>query len=137
MSNPHASTEARNVALDAIALIASNGYLRVYSGAQPANGNASLGAAVLLAELRLGTPAFGAAAGGSATANAITPGTALATERASFLRIFKADGVTPVIDGDAGDATDLPTVPNLVLTNANIQINTQVAVSALTLSIPA
>ena len=46
---------------DAMVALLSNGYLRIYSGAQPATADTAVpGAQVLLAELRFNTPAAGA-----------------------------------------------------------------------------
>ena len=45
---------------DAMVGLLSNGYLRLYSGAQPATADTAVSGQVLLAELRLGTPAAGA-----------------------------------------------------------------------------
>lgn len=94
---------ARDAGLDAANEPAlDSGYLRVYSGSVPANADASLGAATLLAELRFGNPAFGAASSGTKTANAITNGTAAATGTPTFFRALKSDGTTCVLQGSAG-----------------------------------
>lgn len=79
----------------------NSGKLRIYSGTRPANGDASLGAAVLLAELTLGATSF-TESGGVLTANPITSdSSADATGTPSFARIFQSDGSTAVVDVSA------------------------------------
>lgn len=108
---------ARNAELDAALEPAlDNGYLRIYSGTVPTNADAALGAAVLLAELRFGATAFGAASGGTKTANTIASATASATGTASFFRAFKSDATTVVMQGAvATSGSDL----NLSTTSIN------------------
>lgn len=94
---------AANASANAVGALANNGWLRLYSGAQPATADTAVGAQVLLAELRLSATAFGAAAGGIITAAAITSDIdANATGTAAWYRVFKADGTTPVWDGTVG-----------------------------------
>lgn len=89
-------TDARaNEALDAIRDNANSGLLRLYSGSVPANADAALGGATLLAELTMNATAFGAAASRVITANAITQdASANATGTVSFARIYQSDGTT-------------------------------------------
>lgn len=99
---------ARNAELDAaIEPALDGGYLRIYSGAVPANADASLGSPTLLAELRFGSPAFGSASSGTKTANAITGAVAVASGTPTFFRALKSDGSTVVIQGTAGASGDL------------------------------
>lgn len=94
---------ARNAELDAALEPAlDSGYLRIYSGTVPANADAALGSATLLAELRFGATAFPAASSGTKTANAITSGVAVATGTPTFFRALKSDGTTVVMQGTAG-----------------------------------
>lgn len=94
---------ARNAELNAALEPAlDTGYLRIYSGSVPANADAALGGATLLAELRFGATAFGAAGSGTATANAITSGPAIAIGAPTFFRALKSDGTTVVVQGSAG-----------------------------------
>jgi len=110
------STEAANVKAVAWATAMVSGKIRVYQGTKPATANATLGAAVLLAEGTLGNPAFGAAVDGLVEANAITKDSdADATGTAQFYRLFKADGITPMGDGTcgvtgSGSDLEMPTV---------------------------
>lgn len=96
-----------NMEADGALALLNNGYLRIYQGTQPADADASLGAAVLLAEARFAaTASAGAAVAGVCTAAAISPDTdANATGTAEFYRAFKSDGTTPVVDGSAGTGT--------------------------------
>lgn len=92
-----------NAGLNARTARLNNGYLRIYSGTRPAGPDASLGAAVLLAELRFGSPAFGAAANLIAVGNAVTQDSAAnAAGNPSFARAFESDGTTPVWDFSVG-----------------------------------
>lgn len=133
MRNSQYANATRSAEADALAPLCNGGKLRIYSGAQPANAETAVpGGAVLLAELTLANPAFGAAANGVLTANAIATVAALATGVAAWFRIVKADGVTVVMDGsiDTGDA-------NLIMNSKNIQQNADVKVSSLTVTVAA
>lgn len=114
MPNFEISTVSRDLALDAALDVLNNGFLRIYSGAVPANADAALGGAVLLVQLGLNATAFTPAAAGSKPANAITPGVAGAGGTASFFRLYKSDGVTSVAQGlvgatGSGEDLELPT----------------------------
>ena len=94
---------ARDAALNAIAPSLNGGSLRIYSGTAPANADAALSANTLLAVATLGSPAFGAAASGVATANAITAdSSADATGVPTFFRLLASNGTTVVYQGTAG-----------------------------------
>lgn len=131
MSNTRMSVAARNVELNALAAEANNGYLRIYSGSQPADPETAPGG-TLLAELRFGATAFGAAANGTITANAITAdSSANGTGTATWFRVLKSDGSTALWDGDVGTSG-----ANLNLNSVAIQAGATVTVSSLTHSIP-
>lgn len=126
--NPKLSNAGANAAADAVAPLLNNGYLRIYDGAQPTDADTAIGAQVLLAELRYNATAFGAAAAGVATANAITSdASANATGTATWFRSLKSDGTTVMFDGSVGTAS-----ANLVLNSVAIQVGAQVSVSAHT-----
>lgn len=102
-NNPTMANVAANAAADAVCALANTGYLRIYSGTQPATADTAIGAQVLLAELRFGATAFGAAVAGVATANAITAdASANATGTATWFRVLKSDGTTALWDGSVG-----------------------------------
>lgn len=128
--NPKRSNVAANAACDAFAALCNTGYLRIYSGAQPATADTALSGNTLLAELRFGATAFGAAVAGVATANAITPdSSADATGTAAFFRVLKSDGTTVVYDGSVGTAT-----ADLILNTVSIVAAASVSVTSLTLT---
>jgi len=125
---PSLANVAANAAADAVCVLANNGYLRIYSGTQPATADTVLSGNTLLAELRFGATAFGAAAAGVATANAITSdSSADNTGTATFFRVLKSDGTTVLWDGSVGTAT-----ANLILNSTSIQSGAAVSISSFT-----
>lgn len=124
------SAAARNAAADAItALIGASGFLDIYDGAQPTNPDTALGAQVKLAHLPLSADAFGDAAAGVSTANAITDdATADATGTATWFTLTTSGG-TRHIEGSVGTSG-----ANLNLNTTSIVAGAAVGVSALTLT---
>jgi hypothetical protein len=103
------------------------GSLRIYDGTMPADANAALSGNTLLAQLTMNATAFGAAAAGVATANAITQdSSADASGTASFFRVLSG-GATVVMQGSVGTSA-----ANLVLNSVVISAGAAVSVSALT-----
>jgi hypothetical protein len=101
--SPSLANVGASAAADAVCALLNTGYLRIYSGTQATNADTAIGAQVLLAELRYGATAFGAAVNGVATANAITQdASADATGTATWFRALKSDGTTAVFDGSVG-----------------------------------
>jgi hypothetical protein len=126
--NPKLANVGANAAADAVCVLLNNGYLRIYDGTQATDADTALGAQVLLAELRWNATAFGAAAAGVATANAITAdSSANASGTASWFRALKSDGTTVVFDGSVGTAS-----ANLILNSVAISVGANVSVSAFT-----
>jgi hypothetical protein len=126
--NPKLSNAAASAAADAVCPLLNTGYLRIYDGTQATNADTAVGAQVLLAELRFGATAFGAASNGVATANAITAdSSANATGTATWFRALKSDGTTAVFDGSVGTATS-----DLVLNSTSIASGANVSVSSFT-----
>lgn len=131
-NNLKTSIVSRNAELDALAPLANTGYLRIYDGAQPATPETAVGAQVLLAELRLNATAFGAAASGVITANAITDDSdANATGTAAWYRLLKSDGTTVLWDGSVGTSS-----ADLIMNSVAIQIHARVSVTSLTYTLP-
>jgi hypothetical protein len=127
------SEETVNAKADAVAALLDDGYLRLYDGARPATPDDGVTTQNLLAELRFGNPAFGAAVLGTITATAITQDAAAnATGTATWYRALKADGTSPVQDGSVGTSD-----ANIVMNSVDIQVNAIVAVSSLTHTEPA
>ncbi len=111
--------------------------LSIYSGTVPANVDTALGAQVVLAELEMSNPAFGAAAdsapGGTATASAITDdSSADATGTASFFRIFNRNNVAVI----QGTVTATGGGGELELNTISIQISAKVEITSLTVTMP-
>ncbi len=127
--NPKFTNAAVNAKADAQAVLLDGGFLDIYDGAQPATADTAIGPQVKLARLTFGSPAFGAAVAGVATANAITPdSSADAAGTATWFRLLRSDG-SPVMDGSVGTAGC-----NLNLNSAAIVVGAEVAVTSLTLT---
>lgn len=99
------SDSARNAAVNAVAALldggSSNANICIRTGAAPTN-TTDPDSGTLLATLPMSDPAFGAAAGGTATANSITSDTNIAaTGTAGYFRAKDSDGVT-VFQGSCG-----------------------------------
>jgi hypothetical protein len=122
----------RNAELDTKLANLNNGYLRFYSGTKPASADAALSGNTLLAELRFAATAFGAASGGSATANAITQdSSADAAGTATFARCFASNGTTPVLDLTVGTSGT-----EIVLGSVSFSVGLVVQVTSATVSQP-
>lgn len=121
----------RNAAAAAQAALANDGYLRIYSGGKPATPETPA-SGDLLAELRFGTPAFGAITNGSTPAHALTPeASAPASGDAGWFRILAADATTPLWDGEvAASGADLNLDPVAILAGGQVEI------TSLTLILP-
>lgn len=125
------TTTSRNLAADAVVAQLNNGYLRLYTGAPPANPQTAP-TGTLLAELRFDATAFGAAVNGVATANAMTADSdAGATGSAGWFRALKSNGTTAVYDGTVGT-----TGSDINMNSVNIQIHSNVSASGLTYTQP-
>ncbi|HEX9904622.1 MAG TPA: hypothetical protein VGA77_06630 [Propylenella sp.] len=93
-----AAKAAADAVVDLVDGGAGAGLLRIYAGSVPADADAALGGATLLATLTMSDPAFGAAAdaapGATATASAITSDTSAdATGTASFFRLLDSNAL--------------------------------------------
>lgn len=124
-TNPKRSNVAVNAEADAITPLLNSGYLRIYDGTQPTTADTAIGAQVLLAELRWNATAFGAAAAGVATANAITSdASANASGTASWFRALKSDGSTVIFDGSVGtSAADLILATTAIVAAAIVDVS--------------
>lgn len=112
-----------------MAALCNGGTLKIYDGTQPATADTAITTQNLLATLTLGNPAFGSAAAGVATANAITGDTSAdATGTASWFRVLTSAAAT-VFDGSAGTAS-----ADLILNSTAIQSGASVTISSLTLT---
>lgn len=130
------ATAVRQAAGDAaLALIdagALAGHLKIYDGTVPTSVNDAIGVQVLLADLTMADPAFGATnASGVATASAITGDTsANATGTATFFRVEDSNGVARVQGSVATSGADLN------LNSVAISAGVQVDVTSFTVTIP-
>lgn len=123
-NNPKLSDTAANAAVNGVTALANSGKLRIYDGSQPANANTAVTTQNLLAELTLGATAFGAAAAGVATANAITSATAALTGTAAWFRVLKSDGSTVLFDGSVGTSgCDLNLATTSIVANATVSVS--------------
>lgn len=129
-------TARRNAAadsvVDALDAGAAAGTVEIRTGSQPASAN-DAASGTLLATLTLGDPAFGAAATGVATANAIAATTGAAAGDAGWFRAKDSDGNT-VLDGSVtatGGGGDMQ------LNTVTISVGVNVEVTAWTVTMPA
>lgn len=126
------STARRNAMLDTLTAACANGYIRTYNGTKPANADTALSGNTLLAEMRLGSPAFAAASGGVLTANAITAdASADASGTPTFSRILASDGTTVIMDLTAGVGSGEHDFVTAITAGQTIPV------SSFTISIPA
>lgn len=127
------SAATRNLMLDAIDASANNGYLRFYSGTQPATPETALSGNTLLAQCTLAADSMAAASAGSKAFNTITADTSAdATGTCTFARLFASDGTTAIADftvGTSGADINFATVAFVS--------GAQIGVSSLSISIPA
>lgn len=108
--SPFYSDEFAKASLDAGCALANSGKLRVYDGTQPADCNTAISTQTLLGEFTMPSTAFGASvASGTApnrsaiaTAGTISDITAVATGTATWFRLFKSNGTSPLMDGSVG-----------------------------------
>lgn len=125
------SIVGRNAELDAFGALFNNGYLRIYSGSQPATPETAE-SGTLLAELIFNATAFGASSGGVITAEAITQdSSANATGTAGWARALKSDGTTALMDGDVSTSGAW-----INLNSTAIGIGAIVSVTSLTITNP-
>jgi hypothetical protein len=132
---PRFSYYAANAAADGAAAKCNSGLLKIYTGRQPNSVNSAAWAThKLLATLTLNAAAFAASSAGVITAAAITADSAADTAgTASWFRILMAAGNTAMFDGNVGKtAADF----NMALSSVTVAAGANVALSALTITIP-
>lgn len=96
------SDDIRNARADAVeSTIGTTAILRIYSGTIPANEGATLGSAVLIAEITLPSDWMSNASGGvKAKSGTWQDTSADATGTAAFWRIYESTGTTSKFQGD-------------------------------------
>lgn len=130
-NNPKVTNLGVNTEADAFAALFNSGKLRIYDGSQPATADTAITSQTLLAELTFNATAFGAAALGVLTANAITGDTdADATGTAAWFRAVKSDGSTKLMDGSVGTSGC-----DLNLNSVAIQQHAEVDCSSFTITL--
>lgn len=123
---------AMDAVVDRIDAGTGAGTIKIYSGTQPANGDAALSGNTLLATLTFSDPAFGATnTSGVATAGAITDdSSADATGTATWARIEDSDG-NNVFDCDVGTSG-----ATINLNSVSITAGGTVSLSSFTMTHP-
>jgi hypothetical protein len=125
------STEVVNAQAAALAALAANGYIRLYTGTRPATANAPITTQTLAATLRFGSPAFGAPVAGLLTTNATTGDPSPPGGLVTWARILKADGTSPLWDDSVGTAD-----ANIILASTTILPGVPVNLASLTHLVP-
>lgn len=129
--NSQLSDAGANASVNGICALLNNGYLRIYSGTQPANANTAITSQTKLAELRWNATAFAAAVAGVASANAITSDTNTVSGTATWFRALESDGTTVVFDGSVSTSG-----ANINLTSTTIQTGGTLSVTTFTYTQP-
>lgn len=131
-NSPRYKETDRNAFLDSIdTSIGASGFLRFYDGTQPTNVATALGAQVLLAELPLSATAFGAAASGVLTANAITTDASAVAGTVSWATLTTSAGVR-VVDCSVGTSG-----ADITVNSTAFSAGAAVSCSALTITFAA
>jgi hypothetical protein len=123
-------TALRNVLADGAVDRLDGGTFILRSGSVPAN-PATAASGTLLATCTFGTPAFGSASVGVATANSVSPESSIdATGTAGYFRILTSAAVVDW-QGSAGEAAE-----DVVLNDADLVIGGQVSIISMTVTMP-
>lgn len=93
---------AVNAQADAFARLCDSGYVRVYTGTQPTDGNTAIGAQTLLVECRWPATSAPSAVAGVISFADSTMAVIVATGAAAWFRVLKSDGITPLFDASVG-----------------------------------
>lgn len=132
-NNPLAYDSPAETAVNAFTALLNSGFLKIYTGAQPSVNGVVTG--TLLVTLTFSATAFATAtaAGGvvTATANAITSGTAVATGTAGYFALVKSDNTTVVGTGTVGTSGC-----DLNLTTTSITSGQSIPVTSFTITMP-
>lgn len=130
-NNPFLSDAGANAAINAITALLNSGSVKIYNGTQPTDANTAITNQVLLVSCSFGATAFAPAAGGVATANAITSGTAVASGTGTWFRCYESNGTTGVYDGSVGTSGC-----DLNITSTTISSGGTVGISSFVLTLP-
>ncbi len=130
-NSPHVNAATAMASVDAAKVLLNSGFIKIYTGTQPAVDGSLTG--TLLVTLTFGATAFGASSssGGvvTATANAITSGTAGNTGTAGYFALVKSDTTTVVGTGSVGTSA-----ADLNMSSLSITSGSTVSAASFTLS---
>ena len=123
-----ASTEANAL----VGAFTNSSIIKIYDGTQPATPETAVTTQNLLATITLpASPAFGAAANGVITANAISPVTIAASGTAAWFRWLKSDGTTAICDGSVGTSG-----ADMNLNSTALSSGAELDTSSMTFTVP-
>ncbi len=125
---------AINAEADALARLLDNGYLRIYDGEKPADGNTALSGNTLMSEHRFSATSAPNAANGVLNFNPLTSPTALSGGTPIWFRALKSDGTTNVLDGTCGAAGS---TSNLEFSALPFVLGGVITIASFTHTIPA
>ncbi len=130
-NNLKVTAVSRNAALNALTALLNSGTLVGYTGTQPATADTAVSGTKLFT-CTFNATAYGAASAGTATAGAIVSDTnAVAGGTVGYIRCFKTDGTTAVLDGSVGTSG-----ADFNFDTLTISIGGTVACTSSTLSLP-
>lgn len=130
--NTRVGASTRNRMLDTINTeLGSAPLLRIYSGTQPTDPDTALSGNTLLAELTCSATAFGAAASGVITANAITSDSSADNTGTATWASFTTSAGARKIDCSVGTAT-----ANVIINSTAISSGATVSCSSATITMP-
>lgn len=116
-----------DASVNVVTALLNSGFIKIYTGSQPALNGAITG--TLLATMTFSSTAFGASSGGTATANAITSGTAGNTGTAGYFALVESGGSTVVATGSVGTSG-----ADLNLNSLSISSGASVSCSSFTIT---
>ena len=137
-SNIHVAAAYNKGMLDGTVNIktdANSGVLNIYSGTQPADGDAAI-TGTLLASLTMNATAFTGPSGTASTDQVLTAGAITSdssadnTGTATHFRLFKTGGTVKILDGSVGTSA-----ADLILNSVSISAGATVAVTSMTLTL--
>jgi hypothetical protein len=134
MNKVRLSEAAANAAADAVARLLDGGWINIYEGTMPASADeAPPQGTKLLASIQFASPAFMASEGGMTRAHALQPDRdAAQTGRPQWYRLYRADHVTAVQDGNVAGSGQ----PAMLLRALLIAQHAEVSVDTFMLKMP-
>lgn len=130
--NTQLATSLANAQADLLARLLDNGYLRLYTGAQPADADTALSGQTLVAQLRFAAVSAPAATNGALSFTPPVSVYSMAGGTVTWFRALADDGSTVVFDGSVGLAGD---TPNLIVDDVTVTAGQLVVIGSLTHSV--